>query len=261
MSEAIIKVTNSAYARYEELLLERDAVRKEAFMLDRAYTREFGDITLKLFETKLECIRKKKAIEFCQTFANRGESVDQEALQEHLEKEMTEYKEQLEEMVREREAARGKGTVTEAQLIEIRQAYRRLVKKLHPDINPETTDNKELNDLWQRISIAYTCNNLEELQEVEVLVAAALEKAGITDMEVTIPDIDDKIAALEAEIAKIKSEDPYQYKFLLDDPSAVKEKKDSLNATIKEYEDYSKQLDEVLEGFVLQGVKFTWQMN
>ena len=48
--------------------------------------------TYQSFEMKIECIRKKKSIEFCQAFINRGESVDQDALQEYLRRELEEYR-------------------------------------------------------------------------------------------------------------------------------------------------------------------------
>ncbi len=60
----IIRVKNVSYDRYEELLMRRDAIKKEAFQYERAYVREFGDLILEIFQMKLECIRKKKTIEF-----------------------------------------------------------------------------------------------------------------------------------------------------------------------------------------------------
>ena len=50
MGDAIIKVRNASYARYEELLLRRDAVRKSAFQYGQEYTRTFGELILKVFE-------------------------------------------------------------------------------------------------------------------------------------------------------------------------------------------------------------------
>ena len=72
-----------------------------------------------------------------------------------------------------------------------------------------------------------------------------------------IPVVDE----ITAEIEAIKSVDPYQYKFLLEDDEAVESKKEDLRAELREYEDYGKQLDEVLEGFVSKGAVFTWRMN
>ena len=66
-------------------------------------------------------------------------------------------------------------------------------------------------------------------------------------MEIEIPDIDEKIEELEAEIMQIKSVNPYQYKYLLMDPDAVEQKKEALRKELKDFEEYSQQLQQMLD--------------
>ena len=146
MSE-VVKVRNASYARYEELLLRKDEVKKLAFHFERAYIREFGDLILEVFRMKVEAIRKKKTIGYCQIFANRGEAVDQTALQAYLAKQMADYKERLEDMIQANKDAKTIGTVTEADLLRIKRIYHRMAKKIHPDINPAARENEELKGL------------------------------------------------------------------------------------------------------------------
>jgi hypothetical protein len=261
MGDDIVRVRNSSYAKYEELLMRRDEIKKQAFLYERAYVREFGDLILDVFRMKMEAIRKKKTIGYCQAFANRGEAVDQKALQEYLAKELAEYQEKLDGMIRDHEAAKKNGQISEADLLRIKRIYHRLVKKIHPDIYPLTDENEELSELWQRLIAAYNCNNLREMEETEFLVNALLEKLESGLSAVSIPDIEEKIAELEAEIEKIKSTDPYQYRYLLEDETAVSEKKGELREELKAYEDYCRQLDEVLSGLLQKGVTLTWRMN
>ncbi len=255
----VIKGHNTSYARYEELINRRDELKKEAFQYHAEYVKVFGDLILELFRKKIECIRKKKTIEYCQAAINHGNSVDQARLQAYLEKEMADFQAQLDDMVKEHEAALKSTTVTEKDMLEIKRIYHRLVKKIHPDINPAVTGSEELMDLWHRVTVAYSCNSLKDLQELEVLVVQALESVDLDDLD--IPDIEEKISDLEREITKIMETDPYQYKFLLEDSKAVEAKKEDLKTELKTYEDYSKQLDEVLEEILGSGVKITWQMN
>ena len=95
-----------------------------------------------------------------------------------------------------------------------------------------------------------------EYAEAFDMAINALEAA-----DLDIPDIEDKIAELETEITKIRETDPYQYKYLLENPDLVATKKAELNEELKSYEDYSNQLDKALEGIMGKGVKITWQMN
>ena len=53
----IIKVKNTAYSKYEEVLLRRDNLRKEAEHYHMEYIRVFGDLITDAFEKKIECIR------------------------------------------------------------------------------------------------------------------------------------------------------------------------------------------------------------
>jgi len=261
--EEIIKSHNSSYARYEELINRRDSLKKEAFLYHAAYVREFGDLVLEIFRKKIECIRKKKTIEYCQAALNHGKSVDQAKMQEYLEKEMEEFQAQLDDMVKEHEASLKSEVVTEKDILEIKRIYHRLVKKIHPDINPSVTTSEELMDLWNRIVISYNCNDLKGLQELEVLVKAALENEGLDEEGevIDIPNIEEKIAGLEEEIRTIMETDPYQYKYLLDDKQAIDDKKEDLRDELRTYEDYSNQLDDVLEEIMGSGVKITWQMK
>ncbi|MBQ9870718.1 MAG: hypothetical protein IJM27_02200 [Eubacterium sp.] len=247
MSDDLIRVKNASYARYEELLMQRDAVKKEAFQHDREYVRVFGDLILQVFRKKMECICKKKTIEYCRVFLNRGEAVDPAALQAYLRKEMEEYQNQLDDMIKINDAAKNTQQITQTELLKIKRIYHRLVKQIHPDINPLTNTNDELRDLWQRLVAAYNCNDLKEMEETEVLINAVLEKLNKGTMEIEIPDIDEKIAELEKEISRIKSEDPYQYKYLLMDPDMVEEKKEALRNELKAYEEYSEQLQNMLD--------------
>ena len=261
MSDEIIRISNSSYEKYEELLLCRDDLKKQAFLYERAYVREFGELILEVFRLKLESIRKKKTIEYCQVFVNRGENIDQNALEAYLTKELAKYKKQLDEMIKDNEAAKNSSIVSEADLLKIKRIYHHLVKKIHPDISPVTNENEELKGLWLRMIVAYNCNNLKEMEEIEVLVNAFLDKLNLGTIDITIPDIDDKIAELELEIERITATDPYRYKYILEDPDAVSQKKEDLRREIKEYEDYGKQLDEILSGLLQNGVTLTWRMN
>lgn len=257
----LIRVKNVAYSRYEELLLQRENLKKEAYHQQQEYIRVFGPQILELFRLKLECVRKKKTIEYCQRALNFGKSVDQEALQVYLAKELASFQEQLDQMVFEQEEANKATTITELELLKIKKIYHRLIKQMHPDINPLVEQSEALQDLWNRIRIAYACNDLKALEELEVLALQALKETGHGSLEVEIPNIDEKILELEQEILEIRSRDPYQYIYLLSDPSAVEEKKKSLNEEIKSYQDYADQLETILKELMGEGVTVTWRMN
>ncbi|MBE5845043.1 MAG: J domain-containing protein [Butyrivibrio sp.] len=257
----IIKGQNTSYTRYEELINRRDDLRKKAFQYQAAYVSIFGDLIIELFRKKIECIRKKKTIEYCQASLNHGKTVEQEKLQEYLEQEMADFNKQLDNMVKEHKASLASTVLTEIELSEIKRIYHRLVKMIHPDMNPSVAKSEELMDLWNRVVVCYDCNDLTGLQELEVLVTKAVSAASLEEADIMIPNIEEKISDIEKQIRTIMETDPYQYKFLLDDKELVEKKRQELRCELKEYEEYSNQLDEVLEGIIGSGVKITWQMS
>ena len=257
----IIKIKNADYSRYEELLLTRDRLRKEARIYHGLYVKEFGELHLALFEKQIACIRKKKLIGYYQAAINHGGVIDQAEIDALLEKEMQEYQKQLNEMAAETDAAKKIEEISSVKLLKIKRIYRRIAKQLHPDINPMTAEIPELMELWNAVVTAYNCNSLEDLEEAEALVNEALKKIGLGVSEIEIPDLPKKIEALEAAIKKIRETDPYQYKFLLEEPSAVKAKRRDLESQLKTYAEYEQELDSVIDELLKSGVKIIWKMN
>ena len=217
---------NENYQQYEKLLFERDKYKKQAGEYLRDYIREFGELLTEVFRKKISCIEKKKMINYCQQRLNRNEMIDVQAMSEYIRCEMEEYNEQ---------------------------------KKIHPDIHPGTLELPVLSDLWVEVMDAYERNDLKALEELEIQINSILRELGDDVPDAEIPDVDEKISALEAEIEKILSTDPYQYRFLLEEEEKVQEYKEELQEELDAYSRYEKQLIEILKKYVAGGAKFTWE--
>ncbi len=258
----IIKVRNGLYEQYEELLLKREHFLKEASQYLIGYTREFGDLIAEVFEIKIRCIRLKKEIAWCQKRLNQGRKIDLNAMKAEMDHTMAMYYEELADMVRDAEHARNFGFLTPVNAQQVKRIYRELAKKLHPDINPKTKEEEKLQELWNRISIAYYHNDLEELRELKVLTIAALKELGDDGIEVEIPNLDQKIAYLEDEINDIITTKPYIYKELLTDPGKIEEKRRELESEKAEYLSYNDRLQETMDTMLeKQGGYLIWQMS
>lgn len=136
----------------------------------------------------------------------------------------------------------------------LKSLYRRIVKLLHPDMNPDVT--KEQQALFRDAVRAYKEEDIDRLQEISDLLDAEIfpERAGDSPEDLTkLRKIRDgllsAIAALEGEIREIKETRPYLYKFFLEDEDAVKERRESLLALIRELDgqigDLEKRLGEM----------------
>lgn len=243
----IVRICGGDYTQYEALLLHRDSLRKEALDYLSEYIRAFGELTMEVYEQQVECIKLKKAIAFCQTAANYGRKPDMAQLEAFLQQEMAEYYQKLRQMADDNQNCKDAKAVPEHYVLRIKKIYRDIAKKLHPDISPLTEKYPELLELWYRLVSAYNCNSLQEAEEVQMLINSFLERSGEDHFEITIPNINQRIAALEEEIRHIITTTPYTYKDLLNDPSAVETKKETLREELETYRNYAAELQKILD--------------
>ena len=94
------------YTEYEELLIRRDHLYKDATSYQIAYTKEFGELILENFKLKVECIKKKKTINYCRRRLNRGLSINADRMNAEIEAEMFLYYEQLMDLTKETDEAK-----------------------------------------------------------------------------------------------------------------------------------------------------------
>jgi len=167
----------------------------------------------------------------------------------YIEAEMAPYIAQLRELQEIRKAKYEK--IPEYDVMQIRKIYKAIVKEIHPDINPALFQNEEIRELWDRVVLAYNCNDLEALEELQVLVTRAKSQYEDKAVFLYIPDVEKRIEKLNAEIEKIMTTDPYLYRLILNDPQATEEKKKSLQEEIDSYIVYKEQLEKMLADFRL----------
>lgn len=244
----LIKISLGDYPRYEELLLERDRYIKDGMLYRNEYMNRFGKLIVDLFRLKVECIEIKKKMAACLRYINRGERPDISVIEETVQGDMKDYYERLRDLTEEHLASLKSVGMSEEEVLRVKQIYHEIAKLIHPDINPRTGESEELLDLWNRVCVAYRCNHLREIEELKVLVIRFLTDNGEDLGEVYIENIEEKIHALEAEIELIRNNDPYRYKYLLEDEKLCEEKEEELAGEIEEYKDYRDRLkDEFLK--------------
>lgn len=133
-----------------------------------------------------------------------------------------------------------------------KELYRKIIKKLHPDVNPNATEREQ--ELFRRAAQAYEDGDIETLQEIydEVFSSAGSESEQTDNLS---PEklleiksrLQEQIRALEAELNEIRSRNPYRYRELLDDPEKLSLVQAALQEAIRLYEEEIKRLSVELE--------------
>ena len=249
------------FGRYEELIVQRDQLRKDATSIEISYKQEFGDLITESFKAKIESIKLKKTIAKITQAVNRGEKVDMARIEKEIKHEMSAYSEQLKSMVMDVSMAK-ESTSSPAYVVEqVKRIYRRLAKKIHPDIYLGFETDDEAQGLWREIMIAYASNDLDAMQDLEVKVIRLMDDE-IEKPKLTFSELEERIERLEREIDRILHTKPYIYAELLEDEEATKKRKQELSDELEEYRAYVKQLSNTLDELVKRsGVNLVWKMR
>lgn len=142
---------------------------------------------------------------------------------------------------------------------ELKQLYRRIVKKLHPDMNPDATEEEK--NLLDEAMKAYAEGDLDRIREIAEMLdeeeyGTRFEDndEGIAGLKRLLMHLLERKTRLEEMIKNIINSFPYNAREFLKDEQAVQEKRDELNkkidnlaATIEKLETRKEMLIKELE--------------
>ena len=134
---------------------------------------------------------------------------------------------------------------------QLRKIYRELVKKLHPDLNPDLSEKKK--NLFQHTLSAYENGNLKTLREISILLEDDKkdfeENDSMTNLYKDKERLEEILKNLIDYIAKVKISYPFTLKEILDDEKKIEARRmyfsDSIEdskASIQVYESRIKEL-------------------
>jgi len=247
--DTLIKVKSASYKRYEELLLEKEELLKEAENYRIEYERIFDSLSKEVNIAKLDCVKKRKIISYCKNALTSKSKISRNELDKFVEKAMKDYEETLDFLSRNDDEEKEEKEIVEKDLKALKNLYHQLAKQIHPDMNSNLSEDKVIRDLWNRICIAYNCKDFEELEELNILVNRYLEKSFKSYIEYEIPDINEKIFNLNRKIYRITHTIPYQHKYILEDKEGIEKKKDELTKELNDYKRYAIDLDNKIESY------------
>ena len=126
------------------LVLERDELRFVICKnIEMEYMLKIGGLEYQAYEAECTFLRLKRKVELIQAKKNRQEKVILSVIEDALDHEFLEYQKRLDEQMDKMNDAleRSKAEpLSEEESRELKILYRKVVKALHPDMNPEITD-------------------------------------------------------------------------------------------------------------------------
>lgn len=223
------------------LLSERDELKYVICKnIETAYILEIGALEYKVYEAQCNYLRLNRKLELIQTKINRQEIIDIPLIEGILNKEFIEYKQKLDEqikMLNEAIDCSKHEVLSDEDAKELKSIYRKIVKALHPDINPNITENQLT--LFQNAVEAYKNGDLQSIRIIGEIAAephiSLHSEDSISKLKNNLENLENMLSVIKDDIAQIKSRYPYTMKEILEDSEKTNQRKDELRNIINQY--------------------------
>lgn len=222
-------------------------------IIETEYMSKVGVLEYKLYEFQCKILRLKRKIELYQININRQEVPNEKEIEEKLDAEYKEYEKKLNKMSNDIQEALDRKNcsfLSEEDGKELKNIYRRLIKKLHPDLNKESSEKNK--NLFLQVTRAYENGDLETLKNLELLTNEIVEKENIEtgefeELKNSKLKYKEIVKELLETIKKIKESYPYNKKEFLKSDILVQKKKEKLLQQMEMYKEVYINLEKILK--------------
>lgn len=240
--DKLIKEIEQLKEQISELIETEHYLRfHECKLLQAKYMSEIGCLEYKVYEFDIKYRRLKRKVELYQACINKQEPINVQKIENQLDEEYKEYEDKIKKMYDEIQDSLkdlNATVLSENTSKEIKTLYRKLIKKLHPDLNPNYSE-KDKNLLLQ-VEQAFQNGDFKTLKNIEILIEEI-----DTNNEQELGELDElrnnkkkyaiMVEDLQMAIDKIKNEFPYNEIDFLSNPERIAIRQKELRATIDNY--------------------------
>ena len=255
LSPQIIKLQNEISTLEKELgkvILEQDEMLNTVKPnLEAEYQKKIGYKELGCMETEITARRCKRQIELIQAAVNRQESIEEDEIEKKLDDEFQEWYEKIEEQYRKVKEAedRLKCLMSDEDNAEFNKLYRKLVFKLHPDLNPNRSKDEE--NLWHRVQLAYEGGDLDEMRSLEIIIDAQHETIELPSSKDVLQKRKEKLTNQIQKIINNMSELEQKFPFNIIDQLAdnnwINTKIEEIQEQINQWQEKCKHYGELID--------------
>lgn len=240
--------------RLAGLLAEREALTNGVGRgLEADYRLKLGALQLEVVTAECMVRRLRRKLELIQAALNHGEAPDPEAIELRLDEELAAWEARVDAAREALKQARRwvrLPTLSVDDARDLRTLYRRLAKRLHPDVNPGGGETAAR--LWLQAGAAYRMGDLGELRAL-ALLADRMTRPELPVGNALIERRDALRAAvtrLLEEVTTIQQRFPFTLRDHLADPAWVAARQAELTARRDELADRQRLIEAALAGLL-----------
>lgn len=240
---------------FSELLTQKnEMLMYEEQYLTALYLNAVGKLQHQKFCLNVEIKMLMQRIQLIQSYINKNVSPDKQLIEQKIQQQFEEY---LKKIAQESEQLIvAKKYLTENSFLpphlvqKIKEVYKMIVKKLHPDINPNVTEQEK--DLLLKAQAAYDMCNLDALNAILLSMdmntpAVAYNPEGIKEQ---VAKLEVHVAKLKSQVDELEGKFPFSFRDKLSDESWIEAEQQSMEADIdalkvekKKYSEYLLLMD------------------
>jgi hypothetical protein len=232
--ERVTALLNEVAELYEK---REYMINYERDMLTALYTGLIGRWQYELFKLETQVKKLKRTSELIQAQLNRGERVNMKVIERIVEKEFEDQQRKLDQQLEQLKKAHEwlEAPILEAEeAAELKDLYRTLMKRLHPDWNPTQTEQEK--ELFMRAKAAYNSGDLQELRNILLMCDRKLPTEDLTPdaAEEQIAKLEQSIRDLQSRIDQLNASFPFDHREKLEDNKWVEEEQARLQERIRQ---------------------------
>jgi len=226
-------------------ILHKGMVENESVILTSLYLEKLGHLQLELLHKRTRVAHLKMKMQMIQAAINRNETPDLAAIEKEISKSLENYYAEIEAQAANLERARKvlDSLLSEEETQKLKEIFRLLCKKLHPDLNPGQSEEEK--DLFIEVKAAFDLQKINELQKILLYVEGFGNKkpqaATVGDKKERIERLKKNIALLREKIQQLEENFPFSMKDLIFDERFVAKSRENLQNQIRECENEIKK--------------------
>ena len=252
--EMLHKEHRELQKKLAELIMRRDfMVGSEQSVLEALYLKEIGSLQYRALVIQIDIKALQLRRSLLQQYINRDETPDLAEIHTKMEDFYTEAEKVISSQKSHVETAKDYLShatfLSEEETEEHRHLYQTLLKSLHPDLNPDQTEEKE--ELLLEVIQAYKSADLDKMRAIYLtLNPETLLDDGLSKLKTTLDEeverLRRKVADLEEQIDALNGLFPFIHRDHLSDPEWIQAQKEEITKEIEMLKKEKEELEKII---------------